>query len=134
MNKNVLLSGLFTLFTRCLEMSTSTLLAKMGMVNLHVSISCPLYMYNLSLLHTRTLLLIYFLNSFALVAEVIFVITSAAKDVCGKLPTERLFLDKYRSICLTLDEIIWKIFFNSGLELMELLDRHCDILALIGYQ
>ncbi|MBA0758086.1 hypothetical protein Goshw_009459 [Gossypium schwendimanii] len=26
------------------------------------------------------------------------------------------------------------IFFNSGLELMELLDRHCDILALIGYQ
>ncbi|KAH1047964.1 hypothetical protein J1N35_038748 [Gossypium stocksii] len=41
-------------------------------------------------------------------AEVIFVITSAVKDVCGKLPTERLFLDKYGRICLTLDEIIWK--------------------------
>ncbi|XP_040952438.1 uncharacterized protein [Gossypium hirsutum] len=27
--------SLFTLFTRCLEMSTSTLLAKMGMMNLH---------------------------------------------------------------------------------------------------
>ncbi|KAG8481958.1 hypothetical protein CXB51_026744 [Gossypium anomalum] len=66
-------------------------------------------------------------------AEVIFVITSAVKDVCGKLPTERLFLDKYGRICLTLDEIIWKIFFSSGLELMELLDGHCDILALIGY-
>ncbi|MBA0760195.1 hypothetical protein Gotri_022956, partial [Gossypium trilobum] len=26
------------------------------------------------------------------------------------------------------------IFFSSGLELMELLDGHCDILALIGYQ
>ncbi|KAA3465625.1 SNARE-like superfamily protein isoform 2 [Gossypium australe] len=81
-------------------------------------------------------------------AEVIFVITSAVKDVCVKLPTERLFLDKYGRICLTLDGIIWKrylentdkdrirrlIFFSSGLELMELLDGHCDILALIGYQ
>nr|KJB80220.1 hypothetical protein B456_013G087100 [Gossypium raimondii] len=46
-------------------------------------------------------------DEFAL-AEVIFVITLAVKDVCGKLPTERLFLDKYRRICLTLDEIIWK--------------------------
>ncbi|MBA0779442.1 hypothetical protein Gotri_003693, partial [Gossypium trilobum] len=26
------------------------------------------------------------------------------------------------------------IFFSSGLELMELFDGHCDILALIGYQ
>ncbi|KAB2045815.1 hypothetical protein ES319_D01G188100v1 [Gossypium barbadense] len=67
-------------------------------------------------------------------AEVIFVITSAVKDVCGKLPTERLFLGKYGRICLTLDEIIWKIFFSSELELMELLDGHCDILALIAYQ
>ncbi|XP_010933392.1 uncharacterized protein [Elaeis guineensis] len=40
-------------------------------------------------------------------AEVIFVITSTMKDVCGKLPTERLFLDKYGKICLCLDEIVW---------------------------
>ncbi|PPD72374.1 hypothetical protein ES288_D07G187300v1 [Gossypium darwinii] len=46
-------------------------------------------------------------------AEVIFVITSAVKDVCGKLPTERLFLDKYRRICLTLDEIIWKGYLEN---------------------
>ncbi|KAL3343244.1 hypothetical protein AABB24_027011 [Solanum stoloniferum] len=37
----------------------------------------------------------------------IFVITSAIKDVCGKPPTERLFLDKYGKICLCLDEIVW---------------------------
>ncbi|XP_073053632.1 uncharacterized protein [Primulina huaijiensis] len=43
-----------------------------------------------------------------LVAEAIFVITSALKDVCGKPPTERLFLDKYGKICLCLDEIVWK--------------------------
>ncbi|XP_038982293.1 uncharacterized protein LOC120110782 [Phoenix dactylifera] len=36
-----------------------------------------------------------------------FVITSTVKDVCGKLPTERLFLDKYGKICLCLDEIVW---------------------------
>ncbi|XP_020552736.1 uncharacterized protein LOC105164398 isoform X1 [Sesamum indicum] len=42
------------------------------------------------------------------VAETIFVITSALKDVCGKPPTERLFLDKYGKICLCLDEIVWK--------------------------
>ncbi|KAL2234711.1 UNVERIFIED_CONTAM: DEAD-box ATP-dependent RNA helicase 15 [Sesamum indicum] len=41
-------------------------------------------------------------------AETIFVITSALKDVCGKPPTERLFLDKYGKICLCLDEIVWK--------------------------
>ncbi|KAL6006295.1 hypothetical protein ACLOJK_040341 [Asimina triloba] len=41
-------------------------------------------------------------------AEVIFVITSSVKDVCGKPPTERLFLDKYGKICLCLDEIVWK--------------------------
>ncbi|KAE9449410.1 hypothetical protein C3L33_18695, partial [Rhododendron williamsianum] len=29
-------------------------------------------------------------------------------DVCGKPPTERLFLDKYGKICLCLDEIVWK--------------------------
>ncbi|KAK8618949.1 hypothetical protein V6N13_132924 [Hibiscus sabdariffa] len=46
-------------------------------------------------------------------AEVIFVITSAVKDVCGKLPTERLFLDKYGRICLTLDEIIWTGYLES---------------------
>lgn len=44
-----------------------------------------------------------------LVAEVIFAITSAVKDVCGKPPTERLFLDKYGRICLCLDEIVWKV-------------------------
>jgi hypothetical protein len=43
------------------------------------------------------------------VAEVIFAITSAVKDVCGKPPTERLFLDKYGRICLCLDEIVWKV-------------------------
>ncbi|KAG5602059.1 hypothetical protein H5410_033429 [Solanum commersonii] len=42
-----------------------------------------------------------------LVSEAIFVITSALKDVCGKPPTERLFLDKYGKICLCLDEIVW---------------------------
>ncbi|KDO48588.1 hypothetical protein CISIN_1g031907mg [Citrus sinensis] len=41
-------------------------------------------------------------------AEVIFAITSAVKDACGKIPTERLFLDKYGKICLCLDEIVWK--------------------------
>ncbi|KAG9150941.1 hypothetical protein Leryth_003068 [Lithospermum erythrorhizon] len=42
-----------------------------------------------------------------LLSEVIFVITSALKDVCGKAPSERLFLDKYGKICLCLDEIVW---------------------------
>ena len=42
-------------------------------------------------------------------AEVIFAITSAVKDVCGKPPSERLFLDKYGRICLCLDEIVWKV-------------------------
>lgn len=41
------------------------------------------------------------------VAEVIFIITAAVKDVCGKPPTERVFLDKYGRICLCLDEIVW---------------------------
>ncbi|KAM0935357.1 putative Longin-like domain superfamily, AP complex, mu/sigma subunit, coatomer subunit zeta protein [Dioscorea sansibarensis] len=41
-------------------------------------------------------------------AEVIFAITSAVKDVCSKPPTERIFLDKYGKICLCLDEIVWK--------------------------
>jgi hypothetical protein len=49
------------------------------------------------------------LDGFLLVSEVIFVITSAVKDVCGKPPTERLFLDKYGKICLCLDEIVWKV-------------------------
>ncbi|CAA6668203.1 unnamed protein product [Spirodela intermedia] len=40
-------------------------------------------------------------------AEVIFAVTSSVKDVCGKPPTERLFLDKYGRICLSLDEIVW---------------------------
>ncbi|CAI9113999.1 OLC1v1037463C1 [Oldenlandia corymbosa var. corymbosa] len=44
-------------------------------------------------------------------SEAIFVITSAVKDVCGKIPTERLFLDKYGKICLCLDEIVWKVKF-----------------------
>ncbi|XP_038692360.1 TSET complex member tstD-like isoform X1 [Tripterygium wilfordii] len=41
-------------------------------------------------------------------AEVIFAITSSVKDVCGKPPTERVFLDKYGKICLCLDEIVWQ--------------------------
>ncbi|KAL4558997.1 hypothetical protein LXL04_031127 [Taraxacum kok-saghyz] len=41
-------------------------------------------------------------------SEAIFVVTSAIKDVCGKPPIERLFLDKYGRICLCLDEIVWK--------------------------
>lgn len=49
------------------------------------------------------------LDGFLLVSEVIFVITSAVKDVIGKPPTERLFLDKYGKICLCLDEIVWKV-------------------------
>ncbi|PPD94915.1 hypothetical protein GOBAR_DD08063 [Gossypium barbadense] len=63
-------SGLFTLFTWCLEMSASMLLCK--------------YEYD------------------ELAAEVIFVITSAVKDVCGKLPTERLFLEAVGAICFNL--------------------------------
>ncbi|KVH87941.1 Longin-like domain-containing protein [Cynara cardunculus var. scolymus] len=53
-------------------------------------------------------LLIIFLYCFNLVSEAMFVVTSAIKDVCGKPPTERLFLDKYGRICLCLDEIVWK--------------------------
>ncbi|XP_058187827.1 uncharacterized protein LOC131304573 [Rhododendron vialii] len=41
-------------------------------------------------------------------SEAIFVINLAIRDVCGKPPTERLFLDKYGKICLCLDEIVWK--------------------------
>ncbi|PON90112.1 Longin-like domain containing protein [Trema orientale] len=48
-------------------------------------------------------------------SEVIFVITSAVKDVCGKPPTERLFLDKYGKICLCLDEIVWKGLSRAAL-------------------
>ncbi|KAJ8420500.1 hypothetical protein Cgig2_019164 [Carnegiea gigantea] len=44
---------------------------------------------------------------FSLMSEVIFVITSTLKDVCGKPPTERMFLDKYGKICLSLDEVVW---------------------------
>lgn len=54
------------------------------------------------------LFFIDFLALFA-VSEAIFVITSAIKDVCGKPPTERLFLDKYGKICLCLDEIVWTV-------------------------
>ncbi|KAK7389522.1 hypothetical protein VNO78_24638 [Psophocarpus tetragonolobus] len=46
-------------------------------------------------------------------SEVIFVITSAVKDVCGKPPSERLFLDKYGRICLCLDEIVWKGYLEN---------------------
>ncbi|EFJ13276.1 hypothetical protein SELMODRAFT_269018 [Selaginella moellendorffii] len=38
--------------------------------------------------------------------EVLFSITSSVKDVCKKIPTERIFLDKYGKICLCLDEIV----------------------------
>eukprot|EP01018_Ginkgo_biloba_P017283 Gb_24140 [translate_table: standard] len=41
-------------------------------------------------------------------AEVIFAITASVKDACTKVPTERLFLDKYGKVCLCLDEIVWK--------------------------
>ncbi|KAJ6843041.1 uncharacterized protein M6B38_299850 [Iris pallida] len=41
-------------------------------------------------------------------SEVLHVITSSIKDVCGKPPSERRFLDKYGRICLCLDEIVWK--------------------------
>lgn len=63
------------------------------------------------------------------VSEVIFVITSAVKDVCGKPPTERVFLDKYGKICLCLDEIVWKVrgifIINKGnLETTGLLVLH----------
>ena len=48
----------------------------------------------------------FILNLLA-VAEAIFIITGAVKDICGKPPTERVFLDKYGRICLCLDEIVW---------------------------
>ena len=61
-------------------------------------------------------------------SEVIFVITSAVKDVCGKPPTEHLFLDKYERICLCLDEIVWKVGYelnhfkiSNTREIMEIL-------------
>ena len=64
--------------------------------------------------------LVYFiiLNGFFAVSEVIFVITSAVKDVCGKPPSERLFLDKYGKICLCLDEIVWKVRLLMHFSLM----------------
>lgn len=43
------------------------------------------------------------------VAEVIFAITSAVKDVCKSPLTERHFLDRYGKVCLCLDEIVWKV-------------------------
>ncbi|KAM3360368.1 TSET complex member tstD-like [Capsicum galapagoense] len=41
-------------------------------------------------------------------SEVIYAITAIVRDVCGKPPSERLFLDKYGKICLSLDEIVSK--------------------------
>lgn len=41
--------------------------------------------------------------------EVILVITSAVKDICGKAPTGYIFLDKSRRMCPFLDEIVWKV-------------------------
>ncbi|KAL2938900.1 DNA polymerase processivity factor [Bienertia sinuspersici] len=41
-------------------------------------------------------------------SEVISSITTCIKDICGKPPSERRFLDKYGKICLCLDEIFWK--------------------------
>ncbi|KAJ4958255.1 hypothetical protein NE237_025366 [Protea cynaroides] len=46
-------------------------------------------------------------------SEALLVITSSVKDVCGKPPTERLFLDKYGRICLCLDEIVLKGLLES---------------------
>ena len=59
----------------------------------------------------KTLHLYCYLQMFCFspVSEVIYVITSAVKDVCGKPPSERNFLDKYGRICLCLDEIVWKV-------------------------
>lgn len=54
------------------------------------------------------LVLILVIASFQ-VSEAIFIITSTLKDVCGKPPNERLFLDKYGRICLCLDEIVWTV-------------------------
>jgi hypothetical protein len=63
------------------------------------------------------------------VAEVIFAITSAVKDVCGKPPTERLFLDKYGRICLCLDEIVWKVQLGVDLLVCEVVSPiFCDLL------
>ncbi|KAB1204599.1 Coatomer subunit zeta-3 [Morella rubra] len=57
-------------------------------------------------------------------AEVIFVITSTIKDVCGKPPSERLFLDKYGKICLCLDEVVWTgILENTDKERIKRLIR-----------
>lgn len=53
--------------------------------------------------------------------EALSTITSSVKDVCGKLPTERIFLDKYGRICLCLDVIVWKvspILFTFKLQLI----------------
>lgn len=67
------------------------------------------------MLHAITNIAVFFfiyLDDLPTVSEVIFVITSAVKDVCGKPPTERLFLDKYGRICLCLDEIVWKVRYE----------------------
>ncbi|XP_078148483.1 SNARE-like superfamily protein isoform X1 [Carex rostrata] len=46
-------------------------------------------------------------------AEVIFAITSAVKDVCKSPLTERHFLDRYGKVCLCLDEIVWKGYLEN---------------------
>ncbi|KAH9715045.1 SWIM-type domain-containing protein [Citrus sinensis] len=48
-------------------------------------------------------------------AEVIFAITSAVKDACGKIPTERLFLDKYGKICL-MDSVVLQLCYDGWWE------------------
>ncbi|QCE02108.1 hypothetical protein DEO72_LG8g119 [Vigna unguiculata] len=49
-------------------------------------------------------------------SEVIFVITSAVKDVCGKPPSERLFLDKPIIFCNACDGYPEKALFHCFTE------------------
>ena len=93
-------SGLCISCTQCLGMWASILLARMSTMNLLVSITFR-YLQLKSIFNNT--------DFDVKVSEAIFVVTSAIKDVCGKPPTESLFLDKYGRICLCLDEIVWKV-------------------------
>lgn len=83
-------------------MLASSLLVKTSTTNLLVSLFLSLFFCS-----SADKWFIQSLLNLLAVAEAIFIITGAVKDICGKPPTERVFLDKYGRICLCLDEIVW---------------------------
>ncbi|KAG5392308.1 hypothetical protein IGI04_022271 [Brassica rapa subsp. trilocularis] len=70
-------------------------------------LACKPLSFSLSFCSSADKRFIQSLLNLLAVAEAIFIITGAVKDICGKPPTERVFLDKYGRICLCLDEIVW---------------------------